>query len=94
MPDKGLTSHDYAAQDNCVGRIAYSAAGRDRKRAFVIVAVCEEKREDGMVFIADGKLHTLAKPKLKNLKHLRITGETVSLRDADDEMLREYLKSY
>lgn len=99
MPDKGLIRTEEALTQSrdrfpeCVGRIAYSVAGRDRKRAFVIVGVCEECGS-GMVYIADGRLRKLGSPKRKNLRHLRICGESVDLRGADDEKLREYLKSY
>lgn len=91
MPDKSMTLCGFAG---CVGTVVYSAAGRDKKRPFVIVGVCEERRDEGMVYIANGKLHTLASPKLKKLKHLRFCGDRVELCGADDGKLREYLKSY
>ena len=52
--------------DNCVGMLAYSKCGRDRKRLFCVVEVLDTD----FVLIADGKLHTTEKPKKKRLKHL------------------------
>ena len=48
-----------------------SIAGRDKKRYFVIVGF-EYSDESAMVYIADGALRKLSRPKKKNLKHLRI----------------------
>ena len=73
-----------------VGRVVYSKAGRDRKRPFVIVGVTEE----GAVLIADGKLHPVAKPKRKNLRHLEIRDAVFGNFAADDAAIREFLRSY
>lgn len=51
-----------------VGQIAYSKAGRDQGRAFIIVNVVD----DEYVEVADGTLRKLAKPKRKKLKHLDV----------------------
>ena len=50
-----------------VGYFAYSIAGRDKGHIYLIV---EEKREN--VWLVDGKLRTLKKPKQKNKKHIQI----------------------
>lgn len=73
-----------------VGRVVYSTAGRDRKRPFVIVGVTD----DGSVLIADGKLRTAAKPKRKNLLHLRIEDAVFDGDVTDGAAIREYLRSY
>ncbi len=49
------------------GSIAISLSGRDKNRVFIIVGVLDESH----VFIADGKLRKIEKPKKKKLKHLR-----------------------
>ena len=50
----------------CIGSLAYSKCGRDRKRLFCVVDVIDEN----FVLVADGKLHKIEKPKKKRLKHL------------------------
>ena len=50
----------------CIGSLAYSKCGRDRKRLFCVVDVINED----FVLIADGKLHKTETPKKKRLKQL------------------------
>lgn len=52
-----------------VGTVVVSRAGRDRKRAFLVIGV----ESDEYVFISDGDLRKLAKPKRKKRKHLFVT---------------------
>lgn len=52
--------------NNCVGLLAYSKCGRDRKRLFCVVDLIDED----FVLIADGNLHKTESPKKKRLKHL------------------------
>lgn len=59
--------------DELIGRIAYSKAGRDQGRKFIILNVIN----DNYVNIIDGDLRTVEKPKKKKLKHLIITDEVV-----------------
>ncbi len=49
------------------GRLVVATAGRDRKRAFVVVGIPEE----GYVLMADGRTRRLDRPKKKKTKHLR-----------------------
>ncbi len=51
-----------------LGQVAVSKAGRDQGRAFLIVGVADEAH----VFLCDGVLRKLDRPKKKKLKHLRI----------------------
>lgn len=53
------------------GRIAISRAGRDKNRAFVIVAQLGE-----YVMLVDGSLRKMDKPKKKKSKHVRLTPES------------------
>lgn len=62
---------DYPAE---VGRVAESTAGRDKGRIFVITAVIDEQ----YVYIADGDLRTLSRPKKKKLRHLRLSPDVLN----------------
>lgn len=48
------------------GNLAKSLAGHDRNQIFVIV-----KEEGEYVYVADGRLRLLEKPKRKNKKHVQ-----------------------
>jgi ribosomal protein L14E/L6E/L27E len=59
-----------------VGNIAVSMAGHDKGDAYVIV-----KEDAAYVYLCDGRLKTLEKPKRKSRKHVAVnqsfdTGET------------------
>lgn len=56
-------SNDY------IGKVVYSKAGRDKKNCFIITGVLDEQ----YVYISDGSLRKVEKPKKKKLKHLSIT---------------------
>ena len=56
-----------------VGQLVRSKAGRDAGRFFLVVGV-KNSRE---VVIADGTLRKVARPKLKNVRHLEIYPVTV-----------------
>ncbi len=81
------------------GQIVFSKSGRDKGNPFIVVSVDETK---GRIYICDGKLHKLDKPKAKNLTHLQPTNtvdediqkklvEKLYLLDAD---LRKCLKVF
>ncbi len=57
-----------------VGRIAVSKAGRDTGRVFVIFEVIDTH----YVYIVDGDLRKLDRPKKKKLKHLKLTENVLS----------------
>lgn len=72
-----------------IGQVVYSKAGRDKGLVFVVVCV-----EGEFVYLVDGKLRTLAKPKKKKQMHIQVTkeiltplqtklNERLSLSDAD-----------
>lgn len=56
------------------GMIVCSDAGHDKDRFGVVL-----KLEGNFAAVADGKLRTLAKPKRKNVKHLKPTAQIVDL---------------
>jgi len=60
------------APKDMIGRVATSRAGRDRGRAFLIVDVLDGE----FVFIADGCLRKLERPKKKKCKHLHFEPAT------------------
>ncbi|MEE0808614.1 MAG: KOW domain-containing RNA-binding protein [Acutalibacteraceae bacterium] len=51
-----------------VGKVVYSAAGRDKGRFLVVVGA-----NGDLPLVCDGKERPLERPKLKNPKHLRFT---------------------
>lgn len=48
-------------------KLAVSKSGHDKDNTYVIV-----KEEAGMVYLADGRLKPLEKPKRKNKKHIQV----------------------
>ena len=48
-----------------------SVAGRDKGRIFVVMSHIDET----YVFISDGKMRRVEKPKKKKIKHLRLLGQ-------------------
>lgn len=61
--------------ESVIGRFAWSIAGRDKGRLFVITALAD----DNHVMVADGDIRRVDKPKKKKLKHLAMTGETAEV---------------
>ena len=60
-----------------IGQIVFSKRGRDKDRAFVVMSV-----EGGYVFLADGKMRPLDKPKKKKAKHVQPTNTVIGLEPA------------
>jgi len=52
-----------------IGRVAYSKAGRDKGRLFIVIGVIDED----FVLISDGDLRPVERPKKKRIKHLKYT---------------------
>ena len=48
-----------------IGCMAYSKAGHDRKKIYLII-----REEDEYVYVLDGKTRTFDNPKKKNKKHI------------------------
>lgn len=57
--------------NDLVGKIAYSKAGRDKDKCYVIIKIIN----DDYVLVADGRIKTVEKPKKKRIKHLNVTNE-------------------
>jgi large subunit ribosomal protein L14e len=61
--------------ESVIGRFAWSIAGRDKGRLFIITAVAD----DNHVMVADGDIRRVEKPKKKKLKHLALTEKTAEV---------------
>ena len=69
------------------GQIVKSVKGHD-KGDLLMIADFDEKR----VLLCDGKQRKLNKPKVKNLKHVELTGFEVDIKEVDtDRKLRKTL---
>ena len=53
-----------------IGEIVYSIRGRDAERYFVVIDIYER-----FVYICDGKVRLLEKPKRKNIAHIKSTNQ-------------------
>lgn len=79
------------------GMLASSKAGHDKDTVYVIV-----KEETEYIYLVDGKVRTLDKPKRKNKKHIQIikkcpdpdTALQIKSGCADDMMIRKFIKKY
>ncbi|NLM44294.1 MAG: RNA-binding protein [Clostridiales bacterium] len=78
-----------------IGQVVYSIAGRDEGRVFIVLGIID----DNHVYISDGDLRKVSKPKKKKVKHLRETGiianslrkKLLSNRKVEDYEIRDYL---
>lgn len=50
-----------------MGQLVRSTAGRDRGREFIVVDILDERT----VFVADGDLRKVERPKKKNVRHVQ-----------------------
>ena len=57
------------------GQIVVSLAGRDKDKYFVVLDVID----NSYCHISDGNIRKTDKPKKKKIKHLRFTGEELSV---------------
>ncbi|WP_123054708.1 KOW domain-containing RNA-binding protein [Clostridium sp. JN-1] len=84
--------------NSCLGKVVYSKAGRDSDKFFIVVDIID----DNYVYICDGKLRTIERPKKKKIKHLGFTSLIaedikdllVSEKKISNAMIREFLQSY
>ncbi len=71
------------------GMLARSKAGRDAGKVFVIIGVDGE-----YVYLADGGLKTIDRPKKKKKKHTQIILEKYDVTNADDVKIKRILKEW
>ena len=56
-------------QNSLLGKVVNSKAGRDMHRDFIVVGILNNE----YVYISDGELRKIEKPKKKKVKHLNFT---------------------
>jgi len=54
-------------RDSLIGRFAVSKAGHDREQVYLVIGEDEKS-----LYLTDGRLHPVDKPKKKNKKHVYI----------------------
>ncbi|MEZ3487623.1 MAG: KOW domain-containing RNA-binding protein [Lachnospiraceae bacterium] len=69
------------------GMLARSKAGHDAGKIYVIIDV-----DDTYVYLADGHIRTLDRPKKKKKKHVQIIMEEHDLTAADDAAIRRIVR--
>jgi len=83
-------------EDNILGRIVISKAGRDKGKSFIIIEIISSD----YVLVSDGKLRTFETPKKKKIKHLifteyfeeEISNLLLSNKKISNSILKESLK--
>ena len=70
-----------------VGMMARSKCGHDAKNVYVITAV-----EDAYVYLVDGKVRTLDKPKKKKKKHVQLIHKCFDINGATDVDIKRWVK--
>lgn len=56
-------------EHNLLGKLVHSKSGRDKGKYFIIIGIIDAE----YVYISDGDLRKIEKPKKKKLKHLGFT---------------------
>lgn len=73
-----------------VGDVVKSKSGRDKERFLVVVA-----KEDGFLFLCDGKVRKLDAPKKKREKHVMATNRSLDISQIrSDKHLRSVLSEF
>ena len=71
------------------GMLARSKAGHDFEKVYVIVDA-----DQTYVYLTDGNLRPLDKPKKKKKKHVQIICREYDIKEADDAKIRRILKEW
>jgi ribosomal protein L14E/L6E/L27E len=87
-----MTTHD-----SPIGYVVKSKCGRDKERLYVVCAICDTR--DGFVYVADGDLRKVNRPKVKRMKHLVFLEHLVFLANSSnqeftDKKIREVIERY
>lgn len=72
------------------GFLAYSLAGHDKGELYLII-----KEEGDYVYLSDGRVRSLEKPKRKNKKHIQIVkvfGRRSDIVSMTNEEIRHFIK--
>ena len=71
------------------GMLAKSLAGHDEGQIYVIVAADQK-----YVYLADGKIRLIEKPKKKKKKHIQLILKQYDITEADNVAIKKILKEY
>lgn len=71
------------------GMLAKSLAGHDKDKIYVIADT-----DEAYVYLVDGSLRTLEKPKRKKKKHVQLIRTAHDITVADDVRIKRILKEY
>lgn len=72
-----------------IGMLARSKAGHDKGRVYVIYGT-----DETYVYLIDGKIRTMEKPKKKKKKHVQIILQQHELSEMDDVGVKRILKMF
>ena len=72
-----------------IGMLARSKAGHDKGHVYVIYNI-----EEAYVYLVDGTIRTIAKPKKKKKKHVQLILEKHELSNLDDVGIKRILKLF
>jgi len=72
-----------------IGMLARSKAGHDFDKIYVIVDV-----DQTYVYLSDGSIRTLDKPKKKKKKHVQIICSLYNIENADDVVIKRIIKEW
>ena len=71
------------------GMLSRSKCGHDAGKVYVIIQV-----DEAYVYLVDGRIRTLDKPKKKKKKHVQIICEQYDVTDATDVSIKRLLKEW
>nr|WP_125153942.1 KOW domain-containing RNA-binding protein [Clostridium rectalis] len=85
-------------ENSHIGKLVFSKTGRDKNKFFIIVGTLNEE----YVYLSDGKLRLVEKPKKKKVKHLGFTNVVadeiknmlLSNNKVSNSLIREFLQSH
>ena len=76
-----------------IGQVVISKKGRDKGKTFIVINI-----QDEYLFLVDGKLRILAKPKKKKVMHIQPTNYIADLttngRDLQDADIRKQINNF
>lgn len=75
--------------DGYIGKLARSKAGHDSGKIYVIIA-----ENSAYVYLVDGRIRTLSRPKRKKKKHIQIIHENYDVHNIDDVGIKRILKEW
>ena len=71
------------------GMLAKSLAGHDEGNLYIIV-----ETDQKYVYLADGKIRTIDRPKRKRKKHVQLILKKYNVSEVDDTVIKKILKEW